>query len=147
MFDLMMMMMMVIIVPIIIIMIIGMSMPNTQSRPKTAGGNHCKKTRTHAMPQGGRGKTTPSRPTTGPNHTTGRWEATHHHTTPHHTTPQGGGWRGGTIGGWRGGSAEPGSYIKKIFLYIYIYMRPYVCRGHQILLRPRHSCDQHHCHS
>ena len=51
-------MMMVIIVPIIIIIIIiiGMGIPNTQSRPKNAGG--------HTIPQGGRG------------------EATHHHTTP-----------------------------------------------------------------
>ena len=52
MFELM--MKMVIIIPIIIIIIIGMSIPNTQSRPKDARGNHHKKTRTpHTMPQGG----------------------------------------------------------------------------------------------
>ena len=47
---------------------------------KTQGG-------THTMPQGGRGGTTPSRPTPGPHHTTG------------------------PLGGRRGGSAEPGSYM------------------------------------
>ena len=60
MFELM--MKMVIIIPIIII---GTSIPNTQSRPKDARGNHHKKTRTHTMPQGGRGGTTPSRPLKG----------------------------------------------------------------------------------
>ena len=103
----MMMMMMVIIVPIIIIIIVGMSIPNTQSRPKNARGNHRKKTRTHTMPQVGRRETSPSRPTPG----------------PHHTTPQGGGnhWGGGGEGGG-GATAEPGSYI-----YIYMYVCLYVC--------------------
>ena len=60
-------MMMMVIIVLIIIIIIGMSIPNTQNRPKNAGGNHRKKTRTHTMPQGGGGKP------------------------PGHTTPQGGG--------------------------------------------------------
>ena len=94
-----MMMMMVIVPTIIIIIIVGMSIPNTQSRPKNAGGNHRKKTRTHTMPQAGRRETTPSRPTPGPHHTTGRGEATHH--TTGRGEPLGGGGGGGT--------AEPGS--------------------------------------
>ena len=109
-FELMMMMMMtVIVVPIIIIIIIivGMSIPNTQSRPKNAGGNHRKKTRTNTMPQAGWRGTTPSTPTPGPHHTTGRGGSN----PPHHR-------EGGTIGGGGGeggGTAKPGSYI-----YIYI---------------------------
>ena len=89
-------MMMVIIVPIIIIIIIiGMSIPNTQSRPKNAG---------HAIPQGGTGE--PPQPDPPADHTTpGRAEATHHH-----TTPQGGVGRN-HWGGGRGGTAEPGSYM------------------------------------
>ena len=92
-------MMMVIIVPIIIIIIIiiiGMSIPNTQSRPKNAGAHHS---------TGGKGGTTPTRPTPGPHHTTGRGEATHHH-----TTPQGGGW-GGTSGGGEGGGRPDRDHI------------------------------------
>ena len=83
-------MMMVIIVPIIIIItIIGMSIPNTQSRPKNAG---------HTIPQG-----------EGGNHP----NQTHPRTTPHHreggSNAKGGGGWGGTIGGGRGaGTAEPG---------------------------------------
>ena len=75
------MMKMVIIIPIIIIIIIGMSIPNTQSRPKDARGNHHKKTRTHTMPQGG-GE--PQQADPPPDPTTpqgGEKEAT---TTPHH---------------------------------------------------------------
>ena len=97
-------MMMVIIVPIIIIIIIiiiiGMSIPNTQSRPKNAG---------HTIPQGRREE--PPQPDPPPDHTT-----------PHHTTPQGGGkqptttphhrgggvW-GGTIGPWYGGGRVCGN--------------------------------------
>ena len=79
-------MMMMVIIVLIIIIIIGMSIPNTQNRPKIAGGNHRKKTRTHTMPQGGRGETT-----SGPHHTTGRGKQP--------TTPQ----EGGTIGGGGGG--------------------------------------------
>ena len=102
-------MMMVIIVPIIIIIIIiGMSIPNTQSRPNNAGAHHS---------TGAKGGTTPTRPTPGPHHTTGRGEATHHY-----TTPQGGGggvgrnhW--GRGGGW--GTAEPGSYMH-VRTYVYI---------------------------
>ena len=92
-------MMMVIIVPIIIIIIIiiGMSIPNTQSRPKNAGAHHS---------TGGKAGTTPTRPTPGPHHTAGRWEAAHHH-----TTPQGGGVGRNHWGGRGGGTAEPGSYI------------------------------------
>ena len=93
------MIMMVIIAPIIIIIIIvGMSIPNTQSRPKNAVGNHRKKTRTHTMPQAGRRETTPSRPTG-----------------PHHATPQGGGphHREEPMGG--GGDGRTG------IIYIYIY--------------------------
>ena len=101
-FELMMMMMMtVIVVPIIIIIIVGMSITNTQSRPQNAGGNHRKKTRTHTMPQAGRRETTPSTPTPGSHHTTGRGE------------PFGG---GGVEGG---GTAEPGSYIYIYMFYIY----------------------------
>ena len=116
---------MVIIVPVIIIIIISMTIPNTQSRPKDAGGNHRKKTRTHIMPHGGRGRTTTRRPTPGPHHTTGRGEASHHHTTPHHTTPHhttphhregiGG-------GGGGGGSAEPGSFTQ-----VCVYTHTYIC--------------------
>ena len=90
-------MMMVIIVPIIIIIIIiGMSIPNTQSRPKNAG---------HSIPQGGTGEPpNQTHPRTTPHHREGGSNPP-----PHHTT--GGGW-GGTIGGERGGgTAEPGSYM------------------------------------
>ena len=85
-------MMMVIIVPIIIIIIIiGMSIPNTQSRPKNAGAHHS---------TGGKGATTPTRPTPGPHHTTGRGGTTHHH-----TTPQGGGGEE-PLGGAGGGGGD-----------------------------------------
>ena len=104
MFELM--MKMVIIIPIIII--IGMSIPNTQSRPKDARGNHHKKTRTHTMPQRGRVGTTTSRPTPGPHHTTGRGEGSHHHTTPHHTTPHHREAAGESLGGGgMGGGGRP----------------------------------------
>ena len=92
-------MMMVIIVPIIIIIIIiGMSIPNTQSRPKNAG---------HTIPQGGRGE--PPQP----DHREGGSNPP-----PHHTTGGGGGVGRNHWGGeGGGGTAEPGSYI-----YIYIYI-------------------------
>ena len=93
-FELMMMMTVIVVPIIIIIIIVGMSIPNTQSRPKNAGGNHRKKTRTHTMPQAGRRETTPSTPTPGPHHP---------------TTPQGG---GNHWGGGGGGTAEPGSYMR-----------------------------------
>ena len=104
MFELM--MKMVIIIPIIIIIIIGMSIPNTQSRPKDARGNHHKKTRTHTMPQGGGGEPQQADPPRTPPHhrEAGRKPP------PHHTTPQGGGGRTIERGGG-GGSAEPGSYV------------------------------------
>ena len=105
------MMMMVIIVPIIIIIIIvGMSIPNTQSKPKNAGGNHRKKTRTHTMPQVGRRETTPSRPTP-PDHTTPQGGG------KQPTTPQGGGnqWGGGR---WGGGRRTTGI----IYIYIFLYL-------------------------
>ena len=54
------MMTMVIIVPIIIINIIsGMSIPNTQSRPKSAGGNHRKQTHPRTTPQHREGGSNP----------------------------------------------------------------------------------------
>ena len=77
-------MMMVIIVPIIIIIIIGMSIPNTQSRPKNAGAHHS---------TGGKGGTTPTRPTPGKQPTT----------TPHH---RGGGGGEEPLGG-EGGGGRP----------------------------------------
>ena len=103
-------MMMVIIVPIIIIIIIiGMSIPNTQSRPNNAGAHHS---------TGAKGGTTPTRPTPGPHHTTGRGEATHHY-----TTPQGGagGW-GGTIGGGGGGVGDGRTGIIYACTYVCIYI-------------------------
>ena len=81
------MMMVIIVRIIIIIIIIGMSIPNTQSRPKNAGAHHS---------TGGKGGTTPTRPTPGPHHTSKQPT-----TTPHHR----GGW-GGTIGG--GGDGRTG---------------------------------------
>ena len=100
-FELMMMMTVIVVPIIIIIIIVGMSIPNTQSRPKNAGGNHRKKTRTHTMPQAGRRETTPSTPTRGPHHP---------------TTPQGGGnhWGGGEGGG------RPNR--DHIYIYMIIYM-------------------------
>ena len=94
-------MMMVIIVPIIIIIIIGMSIPNTQSRPKNAGAQHS---------TGGKGGTT--QPDPPPDHTTPQGGGKQPTTTPHH---RGGGW-GGTIGGGRGGGDGRTGII-----YIYIY--------------------------
>ena len=98
-------MMMVIIVPIIIIIIIvGMSIPNTQSRPKTQGG------------------TTARKPEPTPCHRRGGGKPPQADPPPDHTTPQGGGKQpttpqggGNHWGGRGGGAAEPGSYI-----YIYI---------------------------
>ena len=115
MFELM--MKMVIIIPIIII--IGTSIPNTQSRPKDARGNHHKKTRTHTMPQGGGWEPQQA----DPDPTTpqgGGKEAT---TTPHHTTGRGRGNHWG--GGGGGGAVEPGLYTHIIYMYIYIYMYKY----------------------
>ena len=79
-------MMMVIIVPIIImiIIIIGMSIPNTQSRPENATPFHR-----------GKGHPNQTHPRTTPHHREGGSNPP-----PHHTT--GAGW-GGTIGGGEGG--------------------------------------------
>ena len=86
-------MMTVIIVPIIIIIIIiGMSIPNTQSRPKNAG------TPFH---RGGSGE--PPQPDPPPDHTTPRAGGKQPTTTPHH---RGGAW-GGTMGGGGGGGGRP----------------------------------------
>ena len=136
-------MMMVIIVPviiiIIIIIIIGMSIPNTQSRPQNAGAHHS---------TGGKGGTTPTRPTPGPHHTTGRGEATHHH-----TTPRGGGgvgrnhWGGGGGGGgggrpnrdhiyacMRAHTHTPDIRIRmRVYEDIYIYTRMYAYVHNQLL--------------
>ena len=67
------MMMMVIVPTIIIIIIVGMSIPNTQSRPKNAGGNHCKKPEPTPCHRRGGGKPPQADPP------------------PNRTTPQGGG--------------------------------------------------------
>ena len=84
-------MMMVIIVPIIIIIIIiGMSIPNTQSRPKNAG---------HTILQGGRGE--PPQPDPLPDHTTPQGGGSN--PPPHHTTVEGGGGvrlKPGLFGSW-----------------------------------------------
>ena len=111
---------MVTIAPIIIIIIIGMSFPNAQSRPKDAGGNHRKKTRTHTMPQGAGGE--PQQADPPPDHTTpqggGKQATTKHHSEG--GEPLGGG-EGGGGGGGGGGAAEPGSNI-----YIYLSLCVYV---------------------
>ena len=109
---------MVTIAPIIIIIIIGMSFPNTQSRPKDAGGNHRKKTRTHTMPQGAGGE--PQQADPPPDHTTPQGG---HHATPRHTTDWGGG-RGG-VGGCRPNRDLIYIYIH-IYTYIYIYIHIYI---------------------
>ena len=106
-------MMMVIIVPIIImiIIVIGMSIPNTQSRPENAG---------DTIPQGGRGE--PPQPDPPPDHTTPQGGGKQPH---HHTTPQG---RGGEepLGGGRGGGGD-GRNRDHIYIYICVYVHTHIC--------------------
>ena len=102
-------MMMVIIVPIIIIIVIGMSIPNTQSRPENAG---------DTIPQGGRGEPPhQTHPRTTPHHREGGSNPP-----PHHTT--GAGW-GGTIGGGGGGRPNRDHIYIYICVYVHTHMSSY----------------------